>query len=190
MKLYHGTILEHANNIIKNGIITRYDEAIRGTDFGVGFYTTNYEKLAIKTARTKSFYHQDDEMDCTPVVLTLKYDIKCNRGYHIKTFNSCNDEWKKFVCANRYLPVRNNNDVDYNSDEKYDLVIGAVADSNMSDIHTALRKNDYILNDTILGAMIPLKIDNYSPIQYSFHNQELASCITVLGYDIIPIGRS
>lgn len=38
MKLYHGTILEYAENIFKNGILVDYKEAVRGTDFGVGFY--------------------------------------------------------------------------------------------------------------------------------------------------------
>lgn len=190
MNLYHGTILEYAENIINNGIDVKYKESQRGTDFGRGFYTTNSRELAVKTAITRSFYHQDDILNITPVVLTLKYDIHNNRHFRIKTFNSCNNDWKKFICANRYSLVNINNTIDSNKYSQYDLVIGAIADSSMLNIKNELEKNNYILSDHILNSLDPLKIGNHIPLQYSFHNQELVSCIRVIGYDIIHIGRS
>lgn len=191
MNLYHGTILEYANNIIRNGIDVKYDEAKRGSDFGIGFYTTNFMPLAIRTAKIKSAFHQDDDINITPVVLVLKYDLSCGRNYNVKTYNTYGDDWKKFVCANRYKEVIDRNDnIDSNIDLKYDLVIGAIADSSMSYISNILKKNKYVLNTDIMRKISPYKIDNHIPIQYSFHNQNLASCIKVITYDIIPSGRS
>lgn len=186
MNIYHGTIWEYANNIIKNGIIVDYIEANRGTDFGVGFYTTNCYELAKKTAITKSFFHQDDDINTTPVVLKMKYDTSNMNNYHSKTFNKCDDEWKKFICANRYQQVRKKDiNILSNSELNYDLVRGAVADSSMHDIKNMLRENDYVLNSKILNEMKPYKIDNYIPMQISFHNQGMVDCINIVGYDII-----
>ncbi|MCM1181259.1 MAG: DUF3990 domain-containing protein [Clostridium sp.] len=186
MNLYHGTILEYANNIIKNGVKVDFKEANRGTDFGIGFYTTNFYELARKTALTKSFYHKDDYFNNTPVVLCLKFDRTMMKDYNVKTFNNCKDEWKKFICANRYSQVRlNKQGMDSNFDLKYDMVIGAVADSVMADIRKQLIKDQYVLKDGLLNSIYPLKIGNTIPIQISFHSQELADCIRVLHYDII-----
>ena len=186
MKLYHGTILEYAENIIENGILVDYKEAVRGTDFGVGFYTTNYAPLAIATARTKSFYHKDDALNTTPVVVTMSFNMSAAKEFNCRRFNRYDNEWKTFVCANRYEKVvQNNIDVDSNKDRKYDMVTGAVADSTMIDIRKSLKENDYCITDSILGNIMPYKIGNYIPIQISFHNQDLVGCIKLLGYDII-----
>lgn len=126
-----------------------------------------------------------------PIVLCLKFDRTMTKDYNVKAFNNCKDEWKKFICANRYNKVRlSNGDIDSNFDLKYDMVIGAVADSVMADIKKQLKKDQYLLKDNLLNSIYPLKIGNTIPIQISFHNQELADCIKVIDYDIIKLGRS
>ena len=186
MKLYNWTILEYAENIFKNGILVDYKEAVRGTDIGVGFYTTNYAPLAINTAKTKSLYHKDDALRTAPVVVIMSFNISDAIGFNFKNFNRYDNEWKMFVCANRYEQViQNNIDVDSNKDRKYDMVTGAVADSTMIDIRRSLKDNDYCITDSILGNIMPYKIGSHIPIQISFHNQDLVGCIRLLGYDII-----
>ena len=186
MNIYHGTILEFANNIIENGIIVDYKEANRGTDFGVGFYTTNCYKLAEITAKTKSHFHKDDDINNTPVVLIMKYDTSNTNNYNSKIFNKCDDEWKKFICANRYDKVCERDlSLLSNRELNYDVVRGAVADSSMFNIKKMIKENNYMLNNKILDEMKPLKIDNFIPMQISFHNQAIVGCIKIKAYDII-----
>ena len=186
MNIYHGTILEYAENIIRNGIIVNYKEANRGTDFGIGFYTTNYYKLAEITARTKSKFHQDDDVDNTPVVLRMKFDTSHLKEFNSRTFNKCDNEWKHFICANRYKEVcENNPNLLSNSELNYDIVRGAVADSYMFSIKQMIKKNKYVLTEKILNEIAPLKIENHIPTQISFHNQKIIDCIKITGYDII-----
>ena len=186
MNLYHGTILEYAENIVKKGIIVDYKEANRGTDFGLGFYTATYYKLAEKTAWTKSKFHQDDDIDNTPVVLKMKFDTSEMKNYHSKKFNKCDDEWKRFICANRYKEIQEKDStILSNTELNYDIVFGAVADSLMFSIKNMIKENNYILNDSILNEIEPLKFGNYVPMQISFHNQKIIDCIRIVGYDIL-----
>lgn len=186
MNIYHGTILEFAENITKNGIIVDYIEANRGTDFGVGFYTTNCYRLAELTAWTKSSFHKDDNVNNTPVVLIMKYDTSNMNDYNSKIFNKCDDEWKTFICANRYKQIcENDPSILSNRELKYDVIRGAVADSSMFDIKKMIKSNNYILTNNILSKMEPFKIDNFIPMQISFHNQAIVNCIKIIRYDII-----
>lgn len=84
MRLYHGTVFEYAKNIMNNGIDVTFKKSQRGTDFGAGFYTTNFYELAEKTAKVKSAFFSRDNMDTRPVVIEMNYDISLNKKFFSK----------------------------------------------------------------------------------------------------------
>ena len=183
MILYHGTILEYAINI---GIDVSYKAAKRGTDFGIGFYTTNFYKLAVTTAYSKKLLYKDKGINNTPVVIEMKYDISNNKYFISKNFNTPSHEWKEFVCINRFPNIKQIDEIlKTNEFGKYDIICGPVADSAMSEVSTILRKNDYNLTDIVLDSIRPYKIDRRIATQISFHNQMLADYIKVMGYKIV-----
>ena len=108
MILYHGS-----NMTVEN---PRIIEQNRFLDFGSGFYTTTNqiqsENFAIKVAKRRG----------GKPILNI-YEIDDNfLNYKIKKFENPNEEWLDFVSNNRsgvYL------------DEKFDLIIGPVANDDI-----------------------------------------------------------
>ena len=108
MILYHGSNMTFEN--------PRIIEQNRFLDFGSGFYTTTNqiqsENFAIKVAKRRG----------GKPILNI-YEIDDNfLNYKIKKFENPNEEWLDFVSNNRsgvYL------------DEKFDLIIGPVANDDI-----------------------------------------------------------
>lgn len=110
MKLYHGSnvTVEKPKLIVQN----------RFLDFGNGFYTTtNYEQainFAKKVAKRKGG---------TATVSVYEFDCESDdEDIRIKKFLSPDEEWLDFVADNR-------NGVYFG--EKYDIIIGAVANDDV-----------------------------------------------------------
>lgn len=110
MLLYHGSYVK----VDKPEII----EPNRLLDFGPGFYTTSNEKQAENFAAKVA-----KRMDQNSGVLNI-YDFDDSSMGDLKTlrFDSANGEWLDFVSANRNGQSIN---------DKYDLVIGPVADDDV-----------------------------------------------------------
>ena len=74
MKLYHGTILQHAINILENGIDLKKSKPF--LDFGRGFYTTPDIEMARNMAfRIAGIVIQRRGINNTfPRVLTFEYE--------------------------------------------------------------------------------------------------------------------
>jgi hypothetical protein len=108
MKLYHGSYMEvDAPRIIK---------AERGVDFGIGFYTTTSKLQAEKFVK---------KFKKGKVVNVYDFDKKASYDLKIKEFEGATNDWLEYVVENR----TNKEAID-----KYDIVIGPVADDAVYDV--------------------------------------------------------
>ncbi len=201
--LFHGTLMDRAENILKNGI--DFSLLNDKADFAKGFYVTDSYALAENTAKTRYVQEKmsNKGIASPPVVirftvnlLNYKYELK------IKEFYGDTKEWRKFVCVNRWYDklLKINPEYDNNTDKRYDIVIGLTADGKMSNINKLMRQDKYNLSDEFLknvnpiihsypkhtnGKIINVKTKSY---QISFHNEEFVkSCIKYKSYDIIRL---
>lgn len=156
MKLYHGS-----NMIVEK---PRVIEQNRLLDFGNGFYTTTNKEQAENFAKKVSvrrggkaivnIYEIDDDID--------------RRGLKVKRFVSPSREWLDFVTENRTGRY---------TGEKYELIIGAVAND---DVYRTLQA--YLLG--LLNeeqALENLKIKTLFD-QYVFTTNEAMSLLKFVGY--------
>ena len=91
--VYHGTTLEFADNIVKNGIDLTIGR--KNLDFGQGFYTTADKRQAIEWAKKVSY-------NVRPAVIVFQSSLD---NLNVKYFPFQNDEWKDVVYKNRILKV-------------------------------------------------------------------------------------
>ncbi len=109
MILYHGSNLQVDT--------PRLIEQNRFLDFGNGFYTTTNLEQAKSFAEKVAFRRGGK-----PIVNVYEIADNINANLKIKAFDSPNEEWLDFVSAHR--------NGTYNG-EKYDLIIGAVANDDV-----------------------------------------------------------
>lgn len=108
MILYHGT-----TEVIKHPDITFSKDYL---DFGKGFYLTSFQKQAEKWAMRKALRKRR-----TAVINVYELRDHLER-YKVLRFEKENDKWLDFVCACR------RGEKVY---EKYDIIIGAVANDDV-----------------------------------------------------------
>lgn len=202
--LFHGTLMDRADNIIKNGV--DFSLLKPRADFGKGFYLTDSYALAKNTAIVR--YNQEKMSNKTsyaPVV--MKFNILRNDfdgEIHIKEFYGESIEWKKFVCTNRWNKnvLKLHPDYDNNIDMKYDIVIGLTADGKMGNINKLIKEDNYDLSNRFLRNINPIisEFTSYSnnkkifrttkSYQISFHNENFVkNCIKYKTYDIIMLDK-
>lgn len=156
MILYHGSNLE----------IERIDlEKCRPyKDFGKGFYLTDIKEQAIKMAwRVARIYGGN------PIVNAFELDdgFRATEELTVKDFgNQTSEDWARFVMNNRNRHFEAEGDVLSNQDNKYDIVIGPVADDNMALLFRQY-ENEIIDFETLLKGMIYKQTSS----QYSFHTE-------------------
>lgn len=157
MKLYHGSNVEIDS--INLAMCRPYK------DFGKGFYLTDLEeqakKMAVRVARiygglpVVNVFEIEDHFRELP-------DIK------IKDFGTVTtEEWAKFVMNNRRRTFLDEKNPLCNKDNKYDIVIGPVADDDMALLFRQY-ENKMIDFDTLVKGMIYKKTSS----QYSFHTEK------------------
>ena len=157
MRLYHGSNI--AIDSINLAMCRPYK------DFGKGFYLTDIKEQAEKMAvRVSKIYGG------SPVVNTyeIQDDFRKIESITIKDFGvETTEEWAKFVMNNRSRIFTNVKDTLCNQDNKYDIVIGPVADDNMALLFRQY-ENKIIDFETLLKGMIYKKTSS----QYSFHTEK------------------
>ena len=134
-------------------------------DFGRGFYLTVIKEQAEKMARRVARIYGGE-----PVVNVFSIDdsFKSTEGLNIKDFGLQTSEgWARFVMNNRNNKFRNFADLDCNFDNKYDIVIGPIADDDMAVLFRQY-ENGIISFDNLLSGMIYKETTN----QYSFHTEK------------------
>ncbi len=157
MKLYHGS-----NMVVET---PRLIEQNRFLDFGYGFYTTTNkaqaENFALKVVARKggkpivNVYEIDDRID--------------NERLKIKQFNAPDEKWLDFVSAHRNGTYEG---------EKYDLIIGAVAND---DVYRTLQvySAGLLTKDQALEALKIKKLFD----QYVFATNEAISLLKFVKFE-------
>ena len=122
MILYHGSNIE---------IDTINLEKCRPfKDFGRGFYTTVLQEQAWAMARRTVRIYKEG----TPCITEFFLDdaVFENTKISIKRFEKPDPEWARFVVNNRNHNYKDITDPECNSDGKYDIVTGPVANDDIA----------------------------------------------------------
>lgn len=183
VKLYHGTIYSSAMNIIENGIDLVHSQKL--LDFGQGFYTTPDKEHANKTARNKALrYNKKYKKTELPVIMVFDY-IE-NEKLRIKTFDTHNTEWMKFVLANRMNRelIKKYHITEHNMNQKYDIVKGEIADGHITQIAAQIRNKELEYSSISVKELLVDKGNSYG-YQISFHTPEALDCIKYRKCDIL-----
>ena len=156
MRLYHGSNIAIDN--INLAMCRPYK------DFGQGFYLTDIEKQAEKMAiRVARIYGEKPIVN----IYEIDDDFKDFKDLKIKNFGiQTTEEWARFVMNNRSRVFTDIKNVLCNKDNKYDIVIGPVADDNMALLFRQY-ENEIIDFETLVKGMIYKKTSS----QYSFHTE-------------------
>ena len=160
MRLYHGSNIAIDN--INLAMCRPYK------DFGQGFYLTDIEKQAEKMAiRVARIYGEKPIVNIYEIDDDFK-DFKDLKDLKIKNFGiQTTEEWARFVMNNRSRVFTGIKNVLCNKDNKYDIVIGPVADDNMALLFRQY-ENEIIDFETLVKGMIYKETSS----QYSFHTEK------------------
>ena len=160
MRLYHGSNIAIDN--INLAMCRPYK------DFGQGFYLTDIEKQAEKMAiRVARIYGEKPIVNIYEIDDDFK-DFKDFKDLKIKDFGiQTTEEWARFVMNNRSRVFTDIKNVLCNKDNKYDIVIGPVADDNMALLFRQY-ENEIIDFETLVKGMIYKETSS----QYSFHTEK------------------
>ena len=143
-------------------------------DFGCGFYTTPLQEQAVRMAvRTVRIYREGkpcvtefflDDVHLTSPVL------------NIKQFKEPGNEWAKFVINNRNHSFSDIQNQCCNIDNKYDIVIGPVANDDITALIDVYLSG--ILSDEALTRELTFRDLS---IQVSFHTEKSLTYLQTTG---------
>jgi len=143
-------------------------------DFGRGFYLTvkkdQAEKMANRVAR---IYGGSPVLN----IYEIADSFKDTEGLNIKDFgDETSPEWAQFVRNNRNKKFRDYSSLECNLDNKYDIVIGPIADDDMALLFRQY-ENGMITFENMLNGMIYKKTTN----QFSFHTEKAIVMLKKVG---------
>ena len=166
MLLYHGS----------NTVIQEINLAMCRPykDFGQGFYLTVMKDQAEKMARRVARIYGG-----SPVLNIYELDdsFMQTKGLNIKDFGTqTSEEWARFIQNNRNKSFEDFSDPDCNFDNKYDIVIGPIANDDMALLFRQY-ENGMITFENMLTGMIYKETTN----QYSFHTQKAIKLLRKTG---------
>ena len=166
MILYHGsnTVIDRIN----------LDMCRPYKDFGRGFYLTVMKEQAEKMAQRVSKIYGG-----SPVVNAFELDDSFSQieGLNIKDFGKeTSEEWARFVKNNRSKMFTDISNPQCNLDNKYDIVIGPIANDDMALLFRQY-ENGMISFENMLNGMIFKETTN----QYSFHTEKAIGLLRKVG---------
>ena len=162
MILYHGSNVDV--KVIELAMCRPYK------DFGRGFYLTVLKEQAEKMAKRVARLYGG-----SPIINTfeLSDDFKSTVGLRVLDFGSeTSEKWARFVMNNRNRNYRNFADLECNFDNKYDVVIGPIADDAMAVLFRQY-ENGILSFENMVSGMIYKETTN----QYSFHTEKAISLL-------------
>ena len=165
MKLYHGGLIE-----VKTPRIMATDHI---GDFGVGFYTTTDLAQARRFVATKC--DRGRKIQGVVSYFEAAEDFLENPGLRIRIFRKADEEWARFVEANR-------RDVDYR--HEYDIVYGPVADDQVY-ASFALYESDLIDFSELLNRLKVRKLTD----QVLFHTERSLAVLRYIGSEVVQCPR-
>ncbi|WP_055666047.1 DUF3990 domain-containing protein [Desnuesiella massiliensis] len=165
MKLYHGS----------NMIISAIDlEKCRPyKDFGKGFYCTAIKEQAeLMAKRVAKIYGGNPYVN----EFDFNEEIYKSKELNVKIFDGTTEEWAIFVLNNRDRKFSNINSLNCNNDNKYDLVVGPVADDDLALLFRTFTRGLIDIN-ILVKEMKYKKFSN----QYSFHTEKSLKYLKLVG---------
>lgn len=157
MRLYHGSNVDIQE--INLAMCRPYK------DFGQGFYLTVIREQAENMARRVAMLYGGEA-----VLNQYDLDEKSLMGKDLKIKNfgvKTSEEWARFVKNNRNRKFTDVSSPESNMDNKYDIVIGPIANDAMAVLFRQY-ENGMIDFDTMLKGMEYKETTN----QYSFHTEK------------------
>lgn len=165
-------ILYHGSNIEIESIDLEKCRPFK--DFGKGFYTTPLKEQAWAMARRTVRIYKEG----TPCITEFFFDDGTLEDFRlkIKRFKIPDFEWARFVINNRNHNLSNITGSDCNTDSKYDIVTGPVANDDISAL-----MNIYLAG--ILSDEALIKELTYRELsdQVSFHSARAIKCLQKTG---------
>jgi hypothetical protein len=185
MILYHGTDLESAKNICKGVDFKRSSLSV---DFYAGFYTTDNKYLAIKWAERKTLFCKKCSTAAV-VSFMIPNDFFSEDGLKVRMFKTTDLEWAQFIVNNR-LGMNYINNLPYhlqenNTDLRYDICIGPIADGKISRICGDINVLKKSVDDKILKELIS---KDYGT-QYSFHTDKTKRFLSDMRLNLVKKGE-
>ena len=143
-------------------------------DFGQGFYLTVMKEQAEKMAnRVARIYGGSPILN----IYEIDENFIRNTNLNIKNFGTeTSEEWARFVKNNRSREYTDFSNPECNFDNKYDIVVGPIADDDMALLFRQF-ENGMLTFEKMLSGMIYKKTTN----QYSFHTQEAIKLLKEVG---------
>ena len=143
-------------------------------DFGQGFYLTSIKKQAEKMAERVARIYGG-----SPILNTYEIDdsFMQREDLNIRDFGvETSEEWARFVRNNRNKRFADFANPECNLDKKYDIVIGPIADDDMTLLFRQY-ENGMMTFENMLRGMIYKETTN----QYSFHTEKAVSLLRKAG---------
>lgn len=165
--VYHGTVSIHRDSLLSGIDINK---GYKSVDFGQGFYTTSDLSQAKKIAydRTNAYNKKHKPTKpAYPIVIEYKIDKTILLPLKGKLFDSPSEKWIEFIYNNRVGTDYVINSY-YNLDRRYHYVYGCVADSNIADIISGVKRGE-ITYGYFYDHIKPLQSSKYN--QLSFHSE-------------------
>lgn len=162
MKLFHGSNLE-----IETIDLTKCKPY---KDFGTGFYLTTIQEQAEKMAsRVARIYGGN------PYVTCFEFDEAAfnDKEVRVRMFERPTKEWAMFVLNNRNREFKDLFDPECNSDCKYDIVVGPIANDDLALLFRQFSRGIITVDDLVRGMEFK-QLTN----QYSFHTEKALKYLT------------
>ena len=186
---YHGTNESSALNICNVGI--DFSKSKKELDFGIGFYLTDDPVIAKRRAISQTQkYNRIFRKKDRPAIVTIIIDETLFEYLTIKNFEYCDKEWLDFVLANR-LPITfllEHNITEHNLDFRYDIVIGSIADSDVSSLSSYIEAGHLTFNDITVYDVLTKEGTTFG-LQMSLHTMNSLQTIKFKSYEILE-GRN
>jgi hypothetical protein len=133
-------------------------------DFGRGFYLTEIKEQAQRMAVRVA-----DRFGGSPCVsaFELRDEVFNDKTLNILKFEKPNKDWALFVMNNREKSFSDVENRLYNGDNKYDVVIGAVANDDLVGTFDLFRDGFMSIEDVVKQ----ITVKNLTN-QYSFHSEK------------------
>ena len=165
MRLYHGS-----NITIENVDVSRCRPY---KDFGRGFYLTDICEQAEKMAKRVARIYGGE-----PYVTEFEFNERAleDAALNVRVFEAPTKEWAIFVINNRNRLFGNIKDRECNQDNKYDIVLGPVANDDLALLFRQF-SSGLIDEEILVRAMQYKKLTS----QFSFHSDTALRYLTKVG---------
>ena len=157
MKLYHGGLEEIQ--------VPRILPSDHVGDFGVGFYTTTSLQQARRFVKTKC--DREQKTNGVASIFDIRDDFLQSPDLHVRVFKKADEDWARFVEANRRNP---------NYEHDFDLIFGPVANDQVY-ASFALYESDLIDFAELINRLKVRKLTD----QVLFHTEKALSLLKYAG---------